>query len=109
MKVTFEIGLFNCTTLGNEWKRESRKRREVQGHMSVGKDEYIGEGKKFGRNGRVRRATFDDLKAIIDINDDVYDGLDYMEAFFYTCMHSKLHVIYVHEEDGKLVGLSRFI
>ena len=80
-----------------------RRGSEVQGHESVGRDEHTAEGKKDGRSGRVRRATFDDLKAIIDINDDVYDGLDYMEALFYTFMHSKLHVIYVHEEDGKLV------
>ncbi len=54
----------------------------------------------------MRRATFDDLNAIMDINDDIYDGLDYMPALFYTFMQSKLHVMYVYEEDGKLVSLT---
>jgi len=74
------------------------KGNDVKGRELVG-----GEEKKNGRSGRVRRATFDDLEAIVDINDNVYEGLDYMPALFYTFMHSKLHVIYVYEEDGKLV------
>ena len=45
-----------------------RRGSEVQGHESVGRNEHTAEGKKDGRSSRVRRATFDDLKAIIDIN-----------------------------------------
>ena len=59
-----------------------------------------------GRKGRMRRATFDDVDAIMDINDNTYDGLDYMPTLFYI-MHSKLHVIYVY--DGRLVSLTSFI
>src|SRR5688572_1992635 len=81
--------------------KENVERRGRGEQGLVGKD--TAEGKNDGRKVRVRRATFDDLNAIMDINDNVYDGFDYMPALFYTFMHSKLHVIYVHEEDGKLV------
>jgi len=88
-------------------EEEKLKGRGTEVHVKdrglVGGEEYTAEGKKDGRSGRVRRATFDDLKAIIDINDNVYEGFDYMPAFFYTFMHSKQHVIYVYEENGKLV------
>ena len=86
-------------------KEEKTKGRAkiVKDRGLVGGEEYTAEGKKDGRSGRVRRATFDDLNAIMNINDDVYQGFDYMPALFYTFMHSKLHVIYVLEEDGKLV------
>src|SRR6218665_2419925 len=53
--------------------------------------------------GRVRRATFADLDAILDINDNIYDGLDYMPAYFYIFMHSKDYAMYVFELDGQLV------
>src|SRR6218665_2113445 len=54
--------------------------------------------------GRVRRATFADLDAILDINDNIYDGLDYMPAYFYIFMHFKNYAMYVFELDGQLVG-----
>ena len=58
--------------------------------------------------GRVRRATFADLDAILDINDNIYDGLDYMPAYFYIFMHSKDYAMYVFELDGQLVGYGIF-
>ena|SRR6218665_4142989 len=86
--------------------------RQLQGSETDRSDEAKEEGKRDGRKGRMRCATFDDLNAIMDINDDIYEGLDYMPALFYTFMQSKLHVLYVYEEDGKLVSftlISKFI
>jgi len=80
--------------------------KQLQGRELVCGGEAKEDEKKGGRKGRMRRANFDDLDAIMDINDDIYDGLDYMPALFYTFMQSKLHVMYVYEEDGKLVSLT---
>ena len=80
--------------------------KQLQGRELVGEGEAKEDGKEGGRKGSMRRANFDDLDAIMDINDDIYDGLDYMPALFYTFMQSKLHVMYVYEEDGKLVSLT---
>lgn len=54
-------------------------------------------------NATIRRVNFSDLEAIMAINDDIYEGLDYMPILFYTFLHSKQHEMYVYEEDGKLV------
>ena len=93
----------------NREENVERRGGEIHDTELVGKDEYTAEARKHGGNGRIRRATFDDLNAIMDINDNVYDGFDYMPALFYTFMHSKLHVIYVYEDDGKLVMISALI
>jgi len=85
------------------------KGRQLQGSELHRSDEAKGEGKRDGRKGRIRRATFDDLNAIMDIKDDIYDGLDYMPALFYNFMQSKLCVLYVYEEDGKMVSLTLII
>lgn len=58
--------------------------------------------------GRVRRATFSDLQAIIDINDNVSEGLDYFPGTFFIYMHSKRHAIYVYEQNGKVLGVVNF-
>ena len=79
---------------------------QLHGRELVDGGQSEAEGKEGGRQGRMRRATFDDLNAIMDINDNVYDGCDYMSTLFYTFMQSKLHIIYVFEEDGKLVSLT---
>lgn len=57
--------------------------------------------------GIVRKARFSDLEAIMDINRDVHEGLDYFPAMFHHFMHSKLHSLYIYEEDGKAVGTQR--
>lgn len=108
--IKFALGFVTRAALGmNRRDNSERRGSEVKGDESVGKYEHTAEGKKDGEICRIRRAKFDDLNAIMDINDNIYDGLDYMPALFYTFMHSKLHAIYVHEEDGKIVGLSKFI
>lgn len=84
---------------------DKEKREQLQERELVGRDEAKADAKGGGRKGRIRRATFDDLNAIMEINNNIYDGFDYMPAFFYIFMQSKLHVIYVYEEDGKLVRL----
>jgi len=84
---------------------EERRGRQLQGRELVGKEVANAGGKECGSKGRMRRATFDDLNAIMDINDNINDGVDYMPTLFYTFMQSKLHIVYVFEEDGKLVSL----
>ena len=84
----------------------SEERRGRQLHRRVVGREAKTEGNDNGRKGRIRRATIHDLNAIMDINDNVYLGLDYLPELFNVYMQSKLHVLYVYEEDGRLVGLS---
>lgn len=54
-------------------------------------------------NANIRRVSFNDLEAVMAINDDVYEGLDYLPSLFYTFLHSKQHEMYVYERDGKVV------
>lgn len=54
-------------------------------------------------NENIRRVSFNDLEAVMAINDDVYEGLDYLPSLFYTFLHSKQHEMYVYERDGKVV------
>lgn len=86
-----------------------KEQRFLGGKDKRGKGEFVevNDGGRVeevkARSGRVRRATFADLDAIMDINDNIYDGTDYFPAYFYIFMHSKQYAIYVYELDGKLV------
>lgn len=64
----------------------------------VGGREAKTEGNEDVRKGRLRRATIDDLNAIMNINDNVYLGLDHLPELFYVYMQSKLHVLYVYDD-----------
>lgn len=71
-------------------------------------DEEKSTGKQTTR-GKVRRARVDDLEAIIDINDNVYDGLDYFPVKFEKFLDDERYAIYVFEmENGKLASLCNF-
>lgn len=74
-----------------------RSGRHLQEGGLIGKEESTSVATEDGRRGRLRRATFDDLNAIMDIKDNIYEGLDYMPMLFHIFMQSKLHVIYVYE------------
>ena len=52
----------------------------------------------------LRRATPSDYQAVIDIDDNVYNGLDYMPLMFHQFLHSKHHVMLVIEYVGKIVS-----
>ena len=85
-------------------KMNTPSEKKVSSGVKAGSSagEEVTHGVARGR-GRVRRATFADLDAILDINDNIYDGLDYMPAYFYIFMHSKNYAIYIYELDGQLV------
>ena len=57
------------------------------------------------RNGDVvvRRATPADYQAVIDIDDNVYDGLDYMPTMYHQFLHSRHHLMLVVVDSGKVV------
>ena len=52
-----------------------------------------------------RRATFEDLQAVLDIRENIYNGADYMKAMFFYFMQTNSHVIYVLEYRGKVVSI----
>jgi hypothetical protein len=55
---------------------------------------------------RVRRATSGDYNAVIDINVDIFEGLDYMPVIYQQFVASPaLYAIYVAELDDKLVRI----
>lgn len=60
-------------------------------------------------NENIRRVSFNDLEAVMAINDDVYEGLDYLPSLFYTFLHSKQHEMYVYERDGKVISLVNYL
>ena len=37
---------------------------------------------------RIRRATVEDYEAVMDINKNVYDGMDYLPARYMQYMHA---------------------
>lgn len=89
-----------------------KARLQEMNPIKRGKDNVSGQGGPVtgitadgfrGRRGIVRRATFADFDAILDINDDIYEGLDYFPTLFYVFMQSKQYAIYVYEVDGQLV------
>lgn len=53
---------------------------------------------------RLRRAVEADYEAVLNINRNVYAGLDYMSALYFVYLQDHQHVIYVLEgNDGQLV------
>lgn len=58
----------------------------------------------------IRRATIADFEAVLDIYDDVYEGLDYMPTTYHEFFHSRQHVFYVAQNSsGQLVGIYVYI
>jgi len=53
----------------------------------------------------LRRATPSDYQAVIDIDDNVFDGLDYMPLMFYQFLQSRHHVVLVIEHAGQIVSI----
>ena len=52
----------------------------------------------------VRRATPADYQAVIDIDDNVYDGLDYVPTMYHQFLHSRHQLMLVIVDSGKVVG-----
>ena len=52
----------------------------------------------------VRAARFEDLQEILDINQNIFNGNDYMATCFYTMMHDPEHYPYVLEVDREIVS-----
>ena len=52
----------------------------------------------------LRRATPSDYQAVIDIDDNVYNGVDYMPLMFYQFLHSRHHLMLVIECVVKIVS-----
>jgi hypothetical protein len=57
-----------------------------------------------------RQATLSDFKAVLNIDDNVYEGLDYMPTIYHEFFHSKQHIFYVAENSiGQLVGICEYV
>jgi len=55
---------------------------------------------------RVRRATPGDRDAVIDINENVYDGNDYLPTIYEQLVDNEAHyAAYVAELDDKMVSI----
>jgi hypothetical protein len=52
----------------------------------------------------VRQATSGDYQSVIDIDDNIYNGLDYMPSMFHQFLQSRHHLLLVFEENGKIVS-----
>jgi L-amino acid N-acyltransferase YncA len=58
----------------------------------------------------IRQAKIADFKAVLDIYDDVYEGLDYMPTIYHEFFHSRQHIFYVAENSsGQLVGICMYV
>jgi len=57
----------------------------------------------------VRPATFSDYEAVMDIDRNLFQGLDYLPSMFYQFLHRKQHFLYVGELDGKVVSFQRIL
>ena len=53
---------------------------------------------------KVRKATFQDYEAILDINRNVFQGFDYLPSWFYEMMHNPCSIAWVQEIKGKVVS-----
>ena len=53
--------------------------------------------------GEIRLATFADYEAVLDIDRNVYSGLDYVPTLYFNFLHSG-NVLLVTEQDGLLVS-----
>ena len=50
----------------------------------------------------VRRAKMEDYEAVLKIDDNVYDGADYLPAMYYVYLQSHKHLVLVREgENGR--------
>jgi hypothetical protein len=56
----------------------------------------------------VRRATPADYTAVLAIDEDLNDQVDYMKAMFYKFLQDGQHAIFVVERDRKLIGLINY-
>jgi hypothetical protein len=54
----------------------------------------------------LRRATIADYEGVLDISRNIYDGTDFMSAFYRTYFHDNKHFGYVVEEDGVIISFS---
>ncbi len=54
---------------------------------------------------RIRRATHDDYEAVLAINDNIYDGQDYMPTLFHQFLQCKQFVVYVAEINNTVVSV----
>ena len=52
---------------------------------------------------RVRRARVEDWEDVVAINDNVYDGLDYLPVAYNSWMENKQHMTYLAETDEHVV------
>jgi hypothetical protein len=52
----------------------------------------------------VRLATANDYQVVMDIDDNVYFGFDYLPSMYYQFMHSKRDFMFVLEEAQKIVS-----
>lgn len=57
----------------------------------------------------VRQATAADSEAVLGLNTDVYDGFDYMPALYHKLLQDKLSIMFVAEQDGKIVSNMHFL
>jgi hypothetical protein len=53
----------------------------------------------------VRSAKISDFQAVMDIDDNVYDGLDYLPSMYFQFLQSRHHLMVVWEVSGKIVSL----
>ena len=53
----------------------------------------------------VRRATHADYEAVLAINDNIYDGRDYMPTLFHHFIQCKQFVVYVAEMHKAVVSI----
>ena len=54
---------------------------------------------------RVRRARLDDYEAVMALNRNVFEGLDYLPSMYSMFLHDKSVHNFVVELDGKVVRI----
>ena len=53
-----------------------------------------------------RLAEPQDYQAVLDINDNVYNGMDYIPATYHDILNGRDTAMYLAEIKGEVVGLS---
>ena len=56
-----------------------------------------------------RLATLDDREAVLDINRNLYAGLDYMPFLFNSYVTDTDRTSFVLEVDGKIVSINKYM